>query len=192
MQERVAIATRFFVCPLRVRKVGSATQLLKYVEQAGLSGSGQEHDGVSRQRHFLPLHLCTDNNFYPHKQPAMDIQNATVVVQLPQDVLTHLMDSLQEIRTGLNALVANGSAAAALSTVQAPSARIPLTAFRDNPKIAELYQLSYEKVMELCKKCELRSYADKGRTRYRWTTHEDIISYIDGIRNEGIVAKKRR
>jgi len=46
--------------------------------------------------------------------------------------------------------------------------------------------------MELSRKCRLRTYADSGRTRYRWTTHEDIMAYIDGIRNEGIIVKKRR
>ncbi len=120
----------------------------------------------------------------------MDIQNATVVVQLPQNVLTHIVDCLQEIKTGLSALAANGTSATT-PAIQAPLARIPLIAFRDNPQVATLYQLTYEKVMELTKKCQLRSYADSGRTRYRWTTHEDIMAYIDSIRNAGIAVRKR-
>jgi hypothetical protein len=122
----------------------------------------------------------------------MDMQNATVVVQLPQSTLTHILDSLQELKAGLSALTANSSPCAANPFPQAPLARIPLTAFRDNPQVAELYQLSHEKVMELSKKCQLRTYADRGRTRYRWTTHEDIMAYIEGIRNEGIAIRKRR
>jgi hypothetical protein len=121
----------------------------------------------------------------------MDMQNATVVVQLPQQVLAHIVDTLQEIKAGQDALAA-GSNAAAQPTVHAPLARIPLTAFRDNPQVAELYQLSYERVMELAKQLQLRVYADRGRTRYRWTTHEDIMAYIEGVRNEGIAVKKRR
>ncbi|MDR1225494.1 MAG: hypothetical protein LBK47_01165 [Prevotellaceae bacterium] len=94
------------------------------------------------------------------------------VVQLPQNVLTHIVDCLQELKAGLNALAANGNIATT-PAIQAPLARIPLTAFRDNPQVAELYQFSYEKVMELSKKCLLHSYADSGRVRYRWTTHDN-------------------
>lgn len=121
-----------------------------------------------------------------------NLQHATVVVQLPQNVVAHLVDSLQEIRAGLTALAERSASAAATHPTAAPMARIPLTAFRDNPQVAALYQLSYERVMALSQQRLLRVYADKGRTRYRWTTHEDIMAYIEGIRHEGMVSPKCR
>ncbi len=120
----------------------------------------------------------------------MDLQNATLVVQVPQHLLSHIVDSLQEIKSSLSNITCNASQQGGTPILQPPLARIPLTAFRENQQIAELYQLSYEKVVELAKNCLLRTYTDNGRKRFRWTTHEDIMAYIDDTRNMGIKRRK--
>jgi hypothetical protein len=118
------------------------------------------------------------------KQSSMDKEqasinnNAVTMVILPQavwqettekiDKLLHLANSGQRINT----------------TVQ--QERIPLIQFKNDIALQRRYGLTYTVVRKITNDNLLRSYCDPGRQRYRWTTHEDIIEYLNQIKTAGI------
>ncbi|MDR1182371.1 MAG: hypothetical protein LBL13_10390 [Bacteroidales bacterium] len=64
--------------------------------------------------------------------------------------------------------------------------RIPLIQFKNDKKLQRRYGLTYSQVRKIANDNLLCSYCDSGRQRYRWTTHEDIINYLNRIKMSGI------
>jgi hypothetical protein len=83
------------------------------------------------------------------------------------DKLLHLIDNSQKT-----------------STTQ--QIRIPLIQFKDDVELQRRYGLTYTTVRKITNDNLLRSYRDPGRQRYKWTTHEDIMDYLNQIKSAGI------
>ncbi|MDR2406582.1 MAG: hypothetical protein LBE13_00490 [Bacteroidales bacterium] len=65
-------------------------------------------------------------------------------------------------------------------------ARIPLIQFKDDKELQHRYGLTYTVVRKIANDNLLRSYSDPGYQRYKWTTHEDIMDYLNQIKTAGI------
>jgi hypothetical protein len=65
-------------------------------------------------------------------------------------------------------------------------ARIPLIQFKNDVALQRRYGLTYTVVRKIANDNLLRSYCDPGRQRYRWTTHEDIMDYLNQVKTAGI------
>jgi hypothetical protein len=102
------------------------------------------------------------------------ITQPMTMVLLPQTVWQEMNNKINQL---LNQREEN-------PTVQ--QVRIPLIQFKNDVKLQRRYGLTYTVVRRISNNNLLRSYNDPERRRFKWTTHEDIIDYLNQIRTAGI------
>ena len=112
----------------------------------------------------------------------MELTNNSPVtmVLLPQAVWQETTEKIDKLLL----LLGSGQNGDQKTNVQ--QGRIPLIKFKEDVELQRRYGLTYATVRRITSDNLLRSYCDPGRQRYRWTTHEDIIDYINRIKTLGI------
>jgi hypothetical protein len=106
-----------------------------------------------------------------------DVMN---MVMIPQPVWEQVLQKLESISAKLE--VRQGAQVAAGGTPE----RIPIVAFKHDKVLSARYGISYTVIRDLALRGRIRSYCDENRERGRWTTHEDIMSYVDGVKKMGV------
>jgi hypothetical protein len=108
-----------------------------------------------------------------------EINNTPItMVLLPQAVWQETAEKIDKLLH-----LADG---AQKTNATAQQERIPLIQFKNDTELQRRYGLTYTVVRKITNDNLLRSYCDSGRQRYRWTTHEDIIDYLNQIKTAGI------
>ena len=104
------------------------------------------------------------------------IKGPMTMVILPETVweeTTEKLDKLLQLMDGVQ-------------TTNTQQIRIPLIQFKNDVELQHRYGLTYTTVRKITNDNLLRSYCDPGRCRYRWTTHKDIMDYLNQIKSAGI------
>jgi hypothetical protein len=112
------------------------------------------------------------------KKQTPEINNPVTMVLLPQAVWQETTEKIDKLLH----LVNSGQKVNASPQQE----RISLVQFKNDIALQRRYGLTYTVVRKITNDNLLRSYCDPGRQRYRWTTHEDIIDYLNRIKTAGI------
>lgn len=104
------------------------------------------------------------------------------MVALPQPVWEAVLEKLERISAKLEA------SQSAREAYAGATERIPIVAFKSDKKLCARYGLTYSVLRDLALRGSVRTYCDENRERGRWTTHEDIMGYVDGVKKMGVRA----
>jgi hypothetical protein len=107
------------------------------------------------------------------------------MILLPQNVWKETTEKLDKLLQLMGDT--HGNQKMGFSPVQ--QTRIPLIQFKKDIELQRYYGLTYAVVRRLANDNLLRSYCDSERRRNRWTTHEDIMNYLNQIKEAGISIK---
>ena len=108
------------------------------------------------------------------------MNESLTMVMLPQPVWEQVLQKLERISAHLE--VSPGAQVGVPATPE----RIPIVSFKNDKSLAVRYGMGYTVIRDLALKGRIKTYCDENRERGRWTTHEDIMSYVAGIKKMGV------